>query len=91
MLRMIEYPVSHGEPYMSVTNLRVPKAPMPREGLLTIAEAAAYLQVAPGTLKHWIAWRRIEHVKVGRMTRFTKEMLDRYIAVQTVAVSGERP
>jgi excisionase family DNA binding protein len=74
---------------MSVTTLRAPKVAMPREGLLTLEEAATYLQVAPGTLKHWIAWRRIEHVKVGKYTRFTKDMLDRYITAQTVAVSAE--
>jgi excisionase family DNA binding protein len=64
--------------------MRAPKVSGAREGLWTLEEAAVYLQVARGTLKHWIAARRIEHVKVGRFTRFTKEMLDRYIASQTV-------
>jgi excisionase family DNA binding protein len=76
---------------MSVTTLRAPKVAVAREGLLTLEEAAAYLQVAPGTLKHWAAWRRIEHVKVGKYTRFTREMLDRYITQQTVAASAEQP
>jgi excisionase family DNA binding protein len=75
---------------MPVTTLHAPKVAVARDGLLTLEEAAAYLQVAPGTLKHWIAWRRIEHVKVGRFTRFTKDMLDRYIQSQTVgAVPAE--
>jgi excisionase family DNA binding protein len=69
---------------MAVATMRGPKVSVAREGLLTVEEAAAYLQVAPGTLKHWTAARRIEHVKVGTRTRFTKDMLDRYIESQTV-------
>jgi excisionase family DNA binding protein len=76
-------------PAPSATPIRAPKPAAPREGLLTLEEAAAYLQVAPGTLKHWAAWRRIEHVKVGKYTRFTRDMLERYIAKQTVAASVE--
>lgn len=73
---------------MPVTALRPPPPAVPH-GLWTLAEAAAYLQIAVGTLKHWVADRRIEHIKVGRMTRFTKEMLDRYIAAQTVGAVAE--
>jgi excisionase family DNA binding protein len=76
---------------MPVTSLRSPRALAPRETLLTLQEAAAYLQIAPGTLKHWIAERRIEHVKVGRYTRFTQAALDRYVQAQTVTVTVEIP
>ena len=76
----------------SVTTLRsASKAPAREDGLLTLEAAAVYLQIAPGTLKRWAIERRIEHVKVGRLTRFTKAALDRYIASQTVAITVELP
>lgn len=56
-----------------------------RDGLLTLEEAATYLKIARGTLKNWVSEKRIEHVKVGKLIRFRKEALDRYIAQQTVA------
>jgi excisionase family DNA binding protein len=56
-------------------------------GLFTLEEAAAYLQIAPGTLKHWVSMKKIEHVKVGKLTRFTHAALDRYIEQQTIAAA----
>lgn len=72
---------------MPVTALR-PVRPA-AEALLTLEEAAAYLKISPGTLKHWIAWKRIEHVKIGNRTRFRQAALDRYIAAQTVPAITE--
>jgi excisionase family DNA binding protein len=60
-----------------------------RPGLLAFDEAAAYLSVSAGTLRNWTSMRRIEHVKVGRLTRFTQGALDRYIAAHTVRAAGE--
>jgi excisionase family DNA binding protein len=69
---------------MAISSLRPARVPSP-EGLLTLEDAAAYLKISPGTLKHWIAWRKIEHIKVGKLTRFTKAALDRFVQQQTVA------
>jgi excisionase family DNA binding protein len=55
-----------------------------RRGLLSVEEAAAYLGISAGTLRNWISMRRIAHVKVGRLTRVSLTMLDRYIAGHTV-------
>lgn len=57
----------------------------PRGGLLTPEEAADYLKISKGTLKNWVTLRRIEFVKIGNRTRFTRAALDRYIAEQTIA------
>lgn len=74
---------------MSVAALHPPRSTTSRDGLWTIEESAGYLQIAPGTLKHWIALKKIEHVKVGKYTRFTKAALDRYILSQTVAARDD--
>ena len=74
---------------MSVATLHPPRSTTPREGLWTLEESATYLQIAPGTLKHWVALKLIEHVKVGKYTRFTKSALDRYIQRQTVAARDD--
>ena len=61
-----------------------------RRGLLSVAEAARYLGVSPGTLRNWVSTRRVEFVKVGRLT-VQRGGLDRYIAAHTVhAVGGPR-
>jgi excisionase family DNA binding protein len=55
-----------------------------RRGLLSFDEAAQYLCVSPGTLRNWTSMRRVEFVKIGRLTRFTQTALDRYITSHTV-------
>ena len=74
---------------MAIMNMRPPKPPA-RDGLLTPEDAAEILQISPGTLKHWVAWRKIEHVKIGKnTTRFTRAALDRFIQQQTVTAVEE--
>jgi excisionase family DNA binding protein len=58
-------------------------------GLFSFEDAAAYLCVSPGTLRNWVSMRRIEYVKVGRLTRFTVDALDRYILAHTVRAADE--
>ena len=59
-----------------------------RRGLLSVEEAAQYLRISPGTMRNWLSMRRIEHVKVGRLTRVSQSTLDRYIADHTVRAEG---
>lgn len=61
-----------------------------RRGLLSIEEAADYLGIAAGTLRNWISLRRIDHVKVGRLTKVPLSVLDRYITSNTVRHKFER-
>jgi excisionase family DNA binding protein len=61
-----------------------------RRGLLSVEEAAQYLGVSPGTLRNWASTRRVEFVKVGRLTKFSPATLDRYIAAHTVRAVGEQ-
>ena len=48
--------------------------------LMTSAEAATYLCISNGTLRHWVSDRKIEFVKLGRAVRFRKAHLDRFIS-----------
>ena len=66
--------------------------PRPRVAgpLLSVADAADYLGISAGTLRNWLSMRRIDYVKVGRLTKLSRDTLDRYIAENTVeAVRGE--
>ncbi|SMF95872.1 DNA binding domain-containing protein, excisionase family [Methylomagnum ishizawai] len=53
--------------------------------LLTIPEAAAYLNIQPQTLNNWRATGRytLPAVKVGRLVRIKKSTLDAFIASRT--------
>ena len=57
--------------------------------LLSVPDAAAYLGISPRTLRNWLSLRRIDYVKIGRLTKLSRDTLDRYIADNTVeAVTG---
>ncbi|MBI4444319.1 MAG: helix-turn-helix domain-containing protein [Acidobacteria bacterium] len=47
--------------------------------LMTIDQAARYLSIAKPTLYHWVSDRRIPFVKMGRLVRFRRCDLDRFI------------
>jgi len=55
-----------------------------RKPLLTIDVAANQLGISPGTLRNWISAKRIEYVKIGRLTRLTQSAIDAYVAAHTV-------
>jgi excisionase family DNA binding protein len=60
--------------------------PTTQRGLLSVDEAADYLGLSAGTMRNWLSMRRIEHVKIGRLTKIPKSVLDRYIVDHTVHV-----
>jgi excisionase family DNA binding protein len=60
-----------------------------RRVLLSVNEAAQYLGISTGTMRNWLSMRRIEYVKVGRLTRVSQSALDRYIAANTVRAEGD--
>ena len=52
--------------------------------LLTIVEASEYLGVSKLTLYGWVSARKVSFIKVGRLVKFKKEHLDKWIDQQTV-------
>lgn len=51
----------------------------PPEALMTPEEAAAYLKVAPGTVRQWVKLGRIPFIKVRSLTRFRRSDLDAWL------------
>ena len=53
-------------------------------GLATVNEAATFLAVSVGTLRNWLSAKKLEYVKVGRLTRICRDVLMRYVDANTV-------
>ena len=53
--------------------------------LLTIADAAKYLDIHPMTLYKWVRKEKIPAAKMGKIWRFRKEKLDAWIDKHTEA------
>lgn len=53
------------------------------EKLLTIAEAAKYLDIHPMTLYKWVKKKKIPAAKLGKNWRFKKEKLEAWIDKHT--------
>lgn len=61
------------------------KTPASQATLLTNDEAAAYISVSPNTLPIWRSTHRYDlpFVKVGRLIRYRRSDLDRWLEQQT--------
>jgi excisionase family DNA binding protein len=57
-----------------------------RENLLSNDDAAAYIGVTPRTLEVWRCKKShvIEYIKVGRLVKYRKEILDAWLLSNTV-------
>jgi len=69
---------------MSTKLKTFPAAASSSDDLLRPRDAARMLGVTYGTLKKWAFRHQIAHVKVGKLTRFTRAQLDAFIAARTV-------
>jgi excisionase family DNA binding protein len=52
--------------------------------MLAVKDAAVYLGISAGTLRNWLSAKRLDYVKVGRLTRICRDVLVRYVAAHTV-------
>ncbi len=53
--------------------------------LISINEASEYLGISVNTLYSWVSQKKINYVKIGRLTKFDLRVLDRYIDNNTTA------
>lgn len=52
--------------------------------LLTTAEVAEQLRVTDGTVRKWVAAKRIPYVKLGSAVRFEQSSIDNWINKRTI-------
>lgn len=51
---------------------------------LTIEQAAEYLNVTVRAIRNWIAFSKIEYVKMGKYIRFRKSYLEKWVETKTI-------
>ena len=52
--------------------------------LITIKEASEYLGISVNTLYSWVSQKKIDYVKMGRLTKFDIRVLDKLIENNSV-------
>ncbi len=52
--------------------------------LITIKEASEYLGISVNTLYSWVSQKKIDYVKMGRLTKFDIRVIDKYIENNSV-------
>ena len=52
--------------------------------LLTIKEASEYLGISANTLYSWVSQKKIDYVKIGRLTKFDLRVIDKFIENNSV-------
>jgi|TARA_B100001971_G_C18209544_1_gene549759 excisionase family DNA binding protein len=52
--------------------------------LLTIKEASEYLGISVNTLYSWVSQKKIDYVKMGRLTKFDLKSIDKFIENNSV-------
>ncbi|OGS22985.1 MAG: hypothetical protein A2252_06215 [Elusimicrobia bacterium RIFOXYA2_FULL_39_19] len=53
--------------------------------LLTVQQVAEMLGLSPNTVYCWVCQKRIPYLKIGRLTKFSKEDINNWIEKQKVA------
>lgn len=51
---------------------------------LSLEQAAEYLNVTVRAIRNWIAFGKIEYVKMGKYIRFRKEYLESWVEKNTI-------
>ncbi len=52
--------------------------------LLSVKEASEYLGIKVNTLYSWVSQKKIDYVKMGRLTKFDIRVIDKYIENHSV-------
>jgi excisionase family DNA binding protein len=52
--------------------------------LITIKEASEYLGISVNTLYSWVSQKKIDYVKIGRLTKFDLKVIDKFIENNSV-------
>lgn len=52
--------------------------------LITIKEASEYMGISVNTLYSWVSQKKIDYVKMGRLTKFDIKSIDKFIENNSV-------
>ncbi len=52
--------------------------------LITIKEASGYLGISVNTLYSWVSQKKVDYVKMGRLTKFDLRVIDKFIENNSV-------
>jgi excisionase family DNA binding protein len=58
--------------------------------LMTVEETAAYLRLAPWTIRHWVCEKKIPFVRLGRSVRFRRKDMERFVSQNVHRKSRDR-
>jgi excisionase family DNA binding protein len=58
--------------------------------LMTVEETAAYLRLAPWTIRHWVCQKKIPYVRLGRSVRFRRKDMERFVTQNLHGKSDDR-
>ena len=56
---------------------------MPRKELMNTAQVAEWLNIAESTVRKWVHYGFIPHVKIGRCVRFREEDIETWLKERT--------
>ncbi len=56
--------------------------------LLTVKEASDYLGIKVNTLYSWVSQKKIDYVKMGRLTKFDLKVLEKLIENNSVEATN---
>ncbi len=56
--------------------------------LLTVAEASNYLGISVNTLYSWVSQKKIDYIKIGRLTKFDLKVIDKFIENNTTEATN---
>jgi len=64
--------------------------PDDNNALMTVEETAAYLRLAPWTIRHWVCQKKIPYVRLGRSVRFRRKDMERFVSQNLHGKAEER-
>ncbi len=56
--------------------------------LLSVKEASEYLGIKVNTLYSWVSQKKIDYVKMGRLTKFDIRVLNKFIENNTIEATN---
>ncbi len=59
-----------------------------KKRLLTVAEASNYLGISVNTLYSWVSQKKIDYIKIGRLTKFDLKVIDKFIENNTTEATN---